>query len=94
MDVNPTATREVMGSIPGAAQWVKEPIYLWLAAVAIWPLAWELAYAVPAALQSKKRKKTWEPLSWAQNIGLNFWTESSKRRQGGRGGKSSKYLEA
>lgn len=57
MEVNPTATREVMGSIPGAAQWVKEPIYLWLAAVAIWPLAWELAYATGVAPKKQKKKK-------------------------------------
>ena len=49
-----------MDSIPGLAQWVKDPALLWLwrrpAAVApIRLLAWEPPYAVGAAL---KRQKT------------------------------------
>ena len=52
------------GSIPGLAQWVKDPVWPWLwcrpAAVApIQPLAWELPCATGAAL--KKTTKTGKP---------------------------------
>ena len=44
------------GLIPGLAQWVKEPVLLWLwcrpvATAPIRPLAWELPYAKGAALK-------------------------------------------
>ena len=47
--------------IPGLAQWVEDLMLLWLwcrqAAVApIRPLAWELPYAMGAALKSKKKR--------------------------------------
>ena len=53
---NTTRNHEVVGLIPGLAQWVKDPTLLWLwyrlAAVAqIQPLAWELPYAAGAALK-------------------------------------------
>ena len=59
---NLTRNHEVMGSIPGLTQWVKDLVLLWLwcrlAAVApTGPLAWEPSYATGAALKSKKRKK-------------------------------------
>ena len=49
-------------SIPGLAQWVKDPELskLWCrpAAVAlIWPLAWEFPSAMGAALKRQKKKK-------------------------------------
>ena len=56
---NSTRDHEVVGLIPGLAQWVKDPVLLWLwcrpvAAAPIRPLAWELPYAVNAALNLAK----------------------------------------
>ena len=53
---------EVVGLIPGLAQWVKDPMLLWLwyrlAAVApIGPLSRELLYVMGAALKTKKKKR-------------------------------------
>ena len=60
MEMNPTRNHEAVGSIPGLALWVKDPVLLRrrLAAVAlIPPLAWEPSYAAGAALKSLKKKK-------------------------------------
>ncbi len=51
-----------MGSILGLAQWVEDPVLLWLqrrpAAIALTrSLAWEPPYATGAALKSEKKKK-------------------------------------
>ena len=58
--MNLTNIHEDVGSTPGLAHWVKDLALLWLwyrpeATAPIWPVAWELPYAVGAALKKKKK---------------------------------------
>ena len=60
MEMNLTRNHEIVGLIPGLAQWVKDLVLLWLwskqAALAlIGPLAWEPPYDACAGLKSQNK---------------------------------------
>ena len=68
METNLTRHHEVVGLIPGLAQWVKDLALLWLwcrpaATAMIRPPAWEPPYATGEALKRKKKTKKKKKIS-------------------------------
>ena len=63
---SPTGIHEDTGLTPGLAQWVGDPVLLWLwgrleAVTLIGPLAWG---SMGAALERQKKKKKKKMVSW------------------------------
>ena len=80
--MNPTSILEDAGLIPGPTQWVKDLALLWLwyrlAAIdPIWPLAWELSYAVGAALKSKQARKKDDHNDYCQWLLYRMYTQEA-----------------